>query len=248
MGGYECWIGHVALARCCTLIEITNDFVWYKFIFSSLPGWRLGHEEGRIDNPSVSTEEWDSLLNTGFLGVDNYLGVDPNKSKSGLSIITSQAIDPVVSILRNPLAATHDSVQTESLVILSGRKTQWRNRALEALRFLRPFVSNTLVVDGLEDTNLVVALGSAVVCLADLEEVAFKNMTQRKFSALQLVMRESPNIRMQFVDIDSSIEASAPVSVIVSQSLLRMLCHDIPTTVNVLWSDESEVVIEGNDT
>ncbi|KAI1808969.1 beta-ketoacyl synthase domain-containing protein [Daldinia bambusicola] len=262
------------------LLEITNDFVWYKFIFSTLPGWWLGHEEGRIDNPSVSTEEWNSLLlNSGFSGVDNCLGGDPNESKSGLSIITSQAIDPVVSILRNPLAATHDSVQTENIIIIGGRKTQWRNETLETLRFLRPFASNTLVVDGLEDTNLVVPLGSAVVCLADLEEAAFKNMTPRKFAALQLVfnnstrivwatrgrraddpyanitvglgrsvMQESPHIRMQFVDIDSSLEASAPASVIVSQALLRMLCQDLPAAGNVLWSNESEIVIQGSDT
>lgn len=55
------------------LLEITdNEQMRFGFIFGGLPGWWLGHEDGRPLSPCIEVPKWDSLLKAhGFSGVDS---------------------------------------------------------------------------------------------------------------------------------------------------------------------------------
>lgn len=259
------------------LLEITSESLWIQLIFSTLPGWWLGQEEGRIDHPTISTNEWNALLSkSGFSGVENCSMDNQDVSKYTMSIMMSQAVDPIVEMLREPLAMTHDMIQVENLVIIGGEEAQMRNEALEVSRLMEPFASNVIVANGLEDPNLVVKLGSSVVCLTDLEEATLKRMTPSRFSAIQSIFndarriiwatkgcrgddpyanivvglgrairQESPNVSIQFLDISFSNLRNG-VAVLLSEALLRMLCRGLPEADNILWTDETEIAVEGD--
>ena len=43
-------------------LEMTRDFLPMQLIMSTLPGWSVGIEDGRVWTPTVSIERWDELL------------------------------------------------------------------------------------------------------------------------------------------------------------------------------------------
>jgi hypothetical protein len=52
------------------LQELAPPTKWLNFIFGSLPGWWLGHEDGRILEPYIGPEQWESRLSqAGFDGI-----------------------------------------------------------------------------------------------------------------------------------------------------------------------------------
>ncbi len=53
------------------LMEITGDWLKCRVPMSCLPGWWLGHDEGRTHGATISEEQWhELLLGTGFSGID----------------------------------------------------------------------------------------------------------------------------------------------------------------------------------
>ncbi|KAK7750074.1 putative Hybrid PKS-NRPS biosynthetic cluster [Diatrype stigma] len=177
-------------------LEITSETLWIQLIFSTLPGWWLGKDEGRIDHPTISVEEWhDILLNTGFSGIESCCRDNEDESRYTLSVFTSQAVDPTVNVLRDPLANAHGTIRIENLVIVSGKEMASLDGAMEIQRLLSPFASNTAVVTGLEEDQLLnLQLGSAVICLSDLEEPTFQRMTAEKFKGVQRIFDNAKRI------------------------------------------------------
>ena len=57
------------------LIEVTQPSLFAGLIFGTLPGWWLGAaDDGRVDSPLLSVEQWDATLNAnGFSGIDLWL-------------------------------------------------------------------------------------------------------------------------------------------------------------------------------
>lgn len=59
------------------------------------------------------------------------------------------------------------------------------------------------------------------------------------------VIREMPHLRLKLVDIDTILfQKHQPEAVIISEMLLQMICLDMPNYQNILWSNETEVVLE----
>ncbi|KAI1822640.1 beta-ketoacyl synthase domain-containing protein [Xylaria intraflava] len=268
------------------LLEITSDTLWVQFAFSTLPGWWLGQDEGRMDCPTISRDEWNSLLlRTGYSGTQLCYSDTRDDLEYTVSVMVSQATNPVVDFLRSPLEAAPGNklVKTDEVVIVGGKSESNHALVQEAAGLLGRFAINMTIVDGLEDLSFdLPRLGSAVVCLAELEEATWRDMTEEKFAGIKAIFdnasrivwatrgaradnpfasmmiglarsvtQESPHIGIQFVDFDDSTSrgitpaASSPATVL-SQLLLQMLCRDLLEARDILWTDETEVMVDGN--
>jgi hypothetical protein len=52
------------------LQELAPPTKWLNFIFGSLPGWWLGYEDGRVTEPYIGPEQWETRLSqAGFDGI-----------------------------------------------------------------------------------------------------------------------------------------------------------------------------------
>ncbi|KAL6704217.1 hypothetical protein ACN47E_008474 [Coniothyrium glycines] len=53
------------------LVELTRLTPYFNMVFGSLPGWWLGVDEGRVESPLQSAEQWnEQLQKSGFSGTD----------------------------------------------------------------------------------------------------------------------------------------------------------------------------------
>ncbi|KAI6764126.1 hypothetical protein HG530_007915 [Fusarium avenaceum] len=120
-------------------------------------------------------------------------------------------------------------------------------------------------------------LGSIVISLVDLHEATFRSMDSFKFQNLKSifnnsstilwatrecrvndpyanimvglgrsVMQELTHLNLQFVDLDPFKTANA--AALLSNMLLRMLCAEGPGFEDVMWSSETETVLQDSST
>jgi hypothetical protein len=76
-------------------MELTERQPWMTLVFRNLPGWLLGHEDDRVDGPSLSVEEWDALLKeTGFSSIQVSSPDYPDAKDRVYSVMTATAVDP----------------------------------------------------------------------------------------------------------------------------------------------------------
>ncbi|CAK7266645.1 Type I Iterative PKS [Sporothrix epigloea] len=179
------------------IIELTGDAVYTSFIMSGLPGWWLGKDDGRIYGPLASEAHWDELMQgAGFSGVD--VSCSDLDDFYGL-VMSTQAVDDRIALLREPLAVgTWDrapaavAASAVSSLVLVGGLTLAVNRVAQTIRrLLRPLGVNVVIVPDIADIASVELANAAVLCLADLDEPMFKNMTEPKFKGMQTMILES---------------------------------------------------------
>lgn len=92
------------------LTEITRPLPFDGLIFGTLPGWWLGADEGRIDSPLLSVDQWGILLRAnGFSGIDICLPDDENEQGHQYSAIISTAVED----LRHSLIPTIEVVYSD---------------------------------------------------------------------------------------------------------------------------------------
>ncbi|CAK7269354.1 Type I Iterative PKS [Sporothrix epigloea] len=179
------------------IIELTGDAVYTSFIMSGLPGWWLGKDDGRIHGPLASEAHWDEVMQqVGFSGVD--VSCSDMDDFHGL-VMSTQAVDDRISLLREPLAVgTWDrapvamaSAAISSLVIVGGQTLAVTRVAQTIRRLLRPLGASVVLVPDIADMVSIALGNAAVLCLTDLDEPMFKNMTEPKFKGMQTMMLES---------------------------------------------------------
>ncbi|EKG11539.1 Beta-ketoacyl synthase [Macrophomina phaseolina MS6] len=171
------------------LLEITdNDPLRFGFIFGGLPGWWLGHEDGRSLSPCVEVEKWDAVMRTtGFSGAD---AVTPGSALCPLSVILTQAVDERVDFLRQPLAASPFAVGTEQLTIVGGSPA-----GREVQQLLRPYYKDVSVISSLEGVlSAGLPVMGTVLSLADMDEPAFQSMDANRLAAFKHVFQQSKNV------------------------------------------------------
>lgn len=107
------------------LLEMTDpNVIRMGLVLGGLPGWWLGHDEGRTLSPSVSVQQWSDLMRkVGFSGVDTFT---PHHSELPIpfSVMAAQAVDDRVSLLRNPFESSAEPLGVESLTIIGGDQGQ----------------------------------------------------------------------------------------------------------------------------
>lgn len=155
-------------------------------IFGTLPGWWLGHDDGRVLSPLVSIKQWDSLLrSTGFSGVD-VTAPDELQDFFGATLFLSQAVDDVVNFLRSPLSTPSILPPIDTLAIVGGQTAPSEPIADNLKVILKNFVSEVHVSETLEDVPYSkIGSCSPVISLIELDKPIFKDLTTTRFSALK---------------------------------------------------------------
>ncbi|KAL4881198.1 hypothetical protein BJY04DRAFT_218375 [Aspergillus karnatakaensis] len=256
------------------LLEITRDFLPTQLVMSTLPGWFLGVDDGRIWAPTVSVERWDELLKA-----NGFSGVDVSSTPSFCSVIVAQAVDETVQLLRDPLAAAPAALPAlGEIIIIGGASGSVGSKlALQSEKILRaatPSQTAITVVPGLEEIEDV-PKGAVVLSLCDLDSPAFRAMSAKKFKGLQNIMEsadavlwltsgaghrdpeanitvglsstlraERMDLRLQFLDLDDDENVSLDPILLVN-TLLRLAVFDSSQADQLLWTQEPELALRG---
>lgn len=191
------------------IIELTADVLYLQLLFGVLPGWWMGREDGRQHRPTISESEWDAILRrNGFSGVDHLERDCNDSSKHVLSVMVTQAVDPRIEFLRQPIAKSPGGitvgampgVQLDSLLIVNPRETSSCvpeiARVIQAT--LSPIVANANIISNWDDFSLgteSTKLGprSAVVCLSELDQAVFHRdgLIESRFHAIQSILNNT---------------------------------------------------------
>jgi acyl transferase domain-containing protein/NADP-dependent 3-hydroxy acid dehydrogenase YdfG len=249
------------------LLEVTEDFLPTQLIMSTLPGWFLGIEDGRVWAPTVSVQRWDELLRAcGFSGVDF------STSPSYCSAIIAQAVDETIKTLRAPLKSPPaPDRHLQDIVVICGDRTQeLANSVHKVLQdTLAPrMTTNITVVPGIQ--NVDIPAGAAVLCLADLDEPVFRHMGAEKFQGLKdivgqanaalwvttgaksgrepdanvtvglssALLAEHTTLKLQFLDVEDPTELTAEN---LAEMLIRLAIFESNDSGARLWTQEPEL-------
>ncbi|KAF2966684.1 hypothetical protein GQX73_g6858 [Xylaria multiplex] len=177
-------------------MEITNETVRVPFMVGTLPGWWLGREDGRTQSPTITEVQWDSVLRRcQFSGTDSILRDTDDQLNQTVSVMISQAINPSVSRLRDPLAEANGELPIQDLTIIGNFSPLVTQTAHSIRQYLLPFASNILILNNLEDVvDRSILPGSSVLCICDLEEPCFQQMGSRKFHAAKTIFKNARHI------------------------------------------------------
>ncbi|KAB5530404.1 hypothetical protein GE09DRAFT_1252605 [Coniochaeta sp. 2T2.1] len=246
------------------LVEITSDNLPMQLYMSTLPGWFLGIEDGRVWSPTVGVDRWDELLKaTGFSGVDTV------STPSFCSVIMSRATDDTVQILQEPLsAAPQELPPLGEIIIVDGGDLKLGSKTQEILS--AAVSAPVTILPGLE--GMEVPTGAAVLCLCDLDSPIFCDMSEPRFKGLQSVMHnadvvlwvtygstsgkkpeaavtvglgrtalvERSDLRLQFLDVD---DLGAVDPSMLATFFLRLACIGQSRWDNVQWTHEPEIAL-----
>jgi len=244
------------------LLEITRDHLPMQLIMGTLPGWFLGADEGRVWAPTISSNEWDTLLKaTGFSGVT------ASSTPSYCSVIMSQAMDETVQLLHEPLSDLSRQALTSRgpVLVVGGNESGLGTRSQEILAshgssYLRE-------LEGIE-----VPSGAVVLCLCDLDNPIFGGMTEATFQAIQTIFRnasivlwvmsgavsgknpmanvtvglgrtllaECSDLRLQFLDVE---EPASLTPELLATLLLRLSATDQSDSDDILWTHEPHLAL-----
>ncbi|CAN8105228.1 unnamed protein product [Discula destructiva] len=263
------------------LLEVTShdESILPGFLMGTLPGWWFGREDGRAQGPTITQGQWDVLLReNGFSGVD--ASCQDVEGAHYSSVMASQAVDDRVAILRRPLSVPAETAgmgETTArpskidLAIIGGKTaaTQLLITQLEA--HLGPFINSITTLDSLEP---ITEAGYAVVslCLADLDEPVWQDMTEAKFNGMQKLMLGSSHLlwitkgrradqpyHNMMIGIGRSVRSEVPDHPLqfldidsttepdaksIAETLLRLVYISSPGFDDVLWSLEYEICMD----
>lgn len=178
------------------MLEITdNEQMRFGFIFGGLPGWWLGHEDGRALSPCIEAPTWDKLLKEyGFSGVDS---IAPHKTSEPLPlcVMLGQAIDERIDFLRNPLSSPGANFDLPQLTIIGG-STLHTAGCLSGIGNLlgcsNTDITEVISLENLTTTDLL--FGGTVVCLQDHDNPVFENLNATKLDGLQKLFERSKHV------------------------------------------------------
>ncbi|TID07519.1 Compactin diketide synthase mokB [Colletotrichum higginsianum] len=137
--------------------ELSHDALPLNFIMGVLPGWWLGADDGRPDQPHVSTERWDAeLRDAGFDGLDD-VAFDSERPNNLLAFMTAKPsrdtpLPGTVSILHDAssmdLAATvrdalsQDGIKSITLHDISNELPSTTEDLISVVDLQTPFFEN----------------------------------------------------------------------------------------------------------
>ncbi|GFG06092.1 nonribosomal peptide synthetase 14 [Aspergillus udagawae] len=173
------------------LLEVTSDILRVKLMMAGLSGWWLGADDGRRYAPTISAPQWhDLLIRTGFSGVDQRVTDFQDVSKHMTSVMLSQAMDPDVALLRDPLAESHPPITVDRIVLVGGRTATVHTLAEQLSALMLNWSSESpVIVPCLEDmVRSDIGSAAAVVCLADLEQPVVWGVNDERLAGLKKLL------------------------------------------------------------
>lgn len=260
------------------LLEITSESLFSQFSVCGLTGWWLGVGDGRIHHPTITEAQWGIVLGEhGFSDPTNIYRDTEDSSKYTFSVIVSRAVNFEVDILNDPLVKAREVAHIDSLVLISGQSPTLVKTTRSIEELLNPFSSRTTVVHNLEDAAGTLEPGSVVICVSDLEEPAFKRMSEPRLASMQGIFSQSSYVLWvtsgcwstdpyanMIVGLGRSVMMESPhlrtqfvdlecpheqlpKPTVFAELMLRLICLDIPEFTDVLWTNETEIAVKGRD-
>jgi hybrid polyketide synthase/nonribosomal peptide synthetase ACE1 len=178
------------------ILEITDPTVMrFGVVLAGLPGWWLGHQEGRTLSPFVSHQRWNAIMKeAGFSGIDVSILHDADQLLP-FSVMLTQAVDNRVKFLRDPIGTAHQRLDVESLIIIGGKSPHTSimvadiknavGRHFEKIKCY-PELANI----GLEELPFM----GTVISLAELDSPALLNTDPETLKGFQEIFRHSKNV------------------------------------------------------
>ncbi|KAF2267503.1 hypothetical protein CC78DRAFT_490418 [Lojkania enalia] len=147
------------------LQELCPEMCWIGYIMGILPGWWLGANDERVNEPFVTKGRWDKeLREAGLLGIQGIIYDDESPFQVNATMVAHMSHDPPV-----PKAVT----------LLHGDRYTENIHKIEA-QFSREGYTVTLCT--LEQP---IPASQSVIALFDLEESFFGSITEKNFGAFQ---------------------------------------------------------------
>ncbi|KEY71796.1 hypothetical protein S7711_06548 [Stachybotrys chartarum IBT 7711] len=158
-------------------------------MFGAFPGWWLGAEDGRVLSPCASLSQWNDVLHqTGFSGCDT-TSPDIHPLVQPFTTFVTQAIDPRISFLREPLTAARPGTKQIQELIVLGEGNQ--GLSLDTLALLRPHCSSLTHVETLADLeSLSPSQATTVLSLLDLTKPVFKDLASGTWESLKFMLQQ----------------------------------------------------------
>jgi hybrid polyketide synthase/nonribosomal peptide synthetase ACE1 len=178
------------------MLEITNpDVMRFGLILGGLPGWWLGHEEGRTLSPCVTESRWDELMQkVKFSGLQT-LAPSSSSSLMPFSVMATQAVDHRINFLRDPLAHIHQPLGVDSLTIIGGKTPLTAAMVADIKIAVSRHYSNIHTADSLSEiVSADLPVMGTVLSLIELDEPVLKNMTAEELNSFQELFKRSKNI------------------------------------------------------
>lgn len=177
------------------LLEITDlDSFRTGFAMSALPGWWLGHADGRALNPCVPAGRWDAeLRKTGFSGIKAKTQ-DLDALVWPFSVIVAQATDADVSRLTDPLSLS-PQMQEKEIILIGGSTAATATIAGQLESLLRPWYRSVSRIDTVAQFVATVnAPLRTVLSITELDVPIFKDLTDAEWQGLRSVLDQSRNV------------------------------------------------------
>lgn len=214
------------------------------------------------------------LLATGFSGVDAAYRDYHDPKRYLASLIVSQAVDDRISLMRNPLSSKENIPRVENLFIVGGESDEVHDLIRKVEPLFQRIASTVTLVTTLEEVGEVIPGSAVLILseldkptfeqispqkfrgiqliLQDAKYVLWITQKCRDDNPMsnmvvglgRSVLHELPDLRLQFLDIDTA-QASTVEPLLFVETMLRTICLDSPEFDGILWHDEWELSING---
>jgi hybrid polyketide synthase/nonribosomal peptide synthetase ACE1 len=206
------------------LLEITDmDSFRTGFAMSALPGWWLGHHDGRALNPCVSAGRWEiELRKTGFSGIKAKTD-DLDPLVWPFSVIVAQATDDQIQLLQSPLSLP-PKIQEKDLTIVGGASAATATYVQELESLLRPWFRNVSRIETAAHFNSDSQTGAGtVLSITELDIPIFEDLTESVWHGLRNIFDHSRNVLW----ITRGAHGTEPYAVMMT-GFARTLAREMP--------------------
>ncbi|KAK1983037.1 hypothetical protein LZ30DRAFT_789484 [Colletotrichum cereale] len=253
------------------MLEITDkDPIRLGFVLGTMQQWWIGEAEGRVLSPCIEPSEWNAVLQqSGFSSIDSITS-DVHRLPFPFSVITAQAVDERVQLLRNPM---DNKTAFPRLLVVGGGTANTAQLVSSLCELLGQHYEVVLNIRTLAEFSKAYS-GCTVLSLAELDGPVFENINDGTLSALKTIMStcavllwithgardrcpesmmaigffrtmlwEMPDLNFRSIDF---LDASLPDSHVICSSLLELeigVSWDLKAKeTDILWPLERELI------
>ncbi|KAF7543126.1 hypothetical protein G7Z17_g10993 [Cylindrodendrum hubeiense] len=175
------------------LQELAPKMNMVNLIMGILPGWWLGEQEGRVDEPFLMPEHWDEALKqSGFSGVDAAIYDAPQPHQINANIISRPAVPNI------PVASTGESHRQISLLHLPGDENSSSVLRIRENLGHNGFKIDMVSLDQLRQQEFHFN-GQLIVSVLELEHPFFDNISASELEAFQGMVNSLETARILWI-------------------------------------------------
>ncbi|KAK4168086.1 hypothetical protein QBC43DRAFT_310807 [Cladorrhinum sp. PSN259] len=247
------------------LVSMTADYLPVRLVQSLLPGSWMERDNGEAQIVTVS--ECDAVLKE-----SGFSGVDVSSNPSFCSVMLSQAVDEVVTAVRNP-PTIREKLDAEVLLVHDRSPSKAVANLVSQVKQKLAEVAKVRTVSGLE--GIEVPIGGIVLNFCDLDTPVFHKLDETRFKGMQEVLGkagvllwltegartgtkpentmvlgwgrsarvERSTLKLQVIDFEQEAHTVDPDVIF---KLLLRLADSREDSQDILWTLEPELVLRDN--